>query len=173
MTRCCVRLRSCRRKSSLLRSRPEQRRRQRYCNENPETAKLPWRLLLERIFKRIFSNARCTSRLDLDDASVDDGLWRKRCRPFCFQTGSVGSLQRDEINGPGLSGQAKTRERNGEVESAWASAAGIYVEYAVFFVLSGLMGMAEEDNVNSGSGRGEVEFVDVVNKVEGGRSGFD
>ena len=86
---------------------------------------------------------------------------------------SVSNLQRDEINGPGLNGQAETRERNREVESARASATGIYVEYAVFFVLSGLMGMAEEDNVNSGGGRGEVEFVDVVNKVEGGRSGFD
>jgi len=62
---------------------------------------------------------------------------------FVFQTNLVGGLQRDEINGPRLRGQAETSQRNGKVEPARAGASGIYVEYTVFFVLSGLMGMAE------------------------------
>src|SRR5260221_14747755 len=73
----------------------------------------------------------------------------------------------------GLVAKARRAREMGGVESARGSTAGVYVEYAGFFVLSGLMGMAEEDNVNTGGGRGEVEIVDVMDKVEGGRSGFD
>ncbi len=59
------------------------------------------------------------------------------------------------------------------MEAAGTCAAGIDVEDAVFFVLSRLVGMAEEDDVNSGGGRLEVEIADVVDEVERGGGGFD
>ena len=51
------------------------------------------------------------------------------------------------------------------MEAAGTCAAGIDVEDAVFFVLSRLVGMAEEDDVNSGGGRLEVPNEDAGVRV--------
>src|SRR5579859_6922565 len=70
------------------------------------------------------SRRRCISKLEIisaEDYSRMGGSGSAAAR-LVFQTNLVGGLQRDEINGPRLRGQAETSQRNGKVEPARAGA---------------------------------------------------
>jgi hypothetical protein len=80
-------------------------------------------------------------------------------------------LSRNERNGFGLPRcfeQVEARETDGQTEAARAGAARVYIKDAIARMGFGFVGVAVDDDLETGGLRVEVELFEIVEHVDGG-----
>jgi len=96
------------------------------------------------------------------------GDWDARTSTFLLYT-----HQFDELNPQLALFDVKSGKCDGQLESPGTRRARIQIEHAVTHFLGGLVRMAADDGRDAGSGRVEVQLVEIVKDVQRPASRFD